>query len=67
MRKATSNNSSEPEFLTIEAAQQWLAAKGIGLAIFRLRKYCRTGKLKAKKIGINWYVRRDSLEKLIQG
>ncbi|MBA7491345.1 hypothetical protein ES702_01890 [subsurface metagenome] len=40
-------------------------AKKLGLHIVTLRRYCRTGRIKAQKIGRNWQVSGDNLKAFI--
>lgn len=40
-------------------------ARKLGLHIVTLRRYCRTGKMKAQKIGRNWQVSGDNLKAFI--
>lgn len=52
-------------FVTIAAAQAFLERHGVFKAETTLRRWLRQGRLRGRQLGVQWYIRRDSLVALV--
>jgi len=50
-----------------QAADQWIALRQTGLPVRTLRRAIRSGELAARKIGRSMFVRRDAVDRWVEG